>query len=111
MYAITFDLDTDMLQKLYPGDSWRNAYGEVKRILLDEGFSWQQGSVYFGDLKKIDAASAVTAAQRLAEELPWFAESVRDIQMLRIEEKSDLNRTVAKAGRLAARLRAHGEQL
>jgi virulence-associated protein VapD len=110
MYAITFDLDTEMLAKLYEGDSWRNAYGDIKRILLDAGFSWQQGSVYFGDLAKIDAASAVGAAGRLARELPWFAESVRDIQMLRIEEKSDLNRTVAEQGQLAARLRAHGEK-
>jgi CRISPR associated protein Cas2 len=48
MYAITFDLDTDTLQQLYPGDSWRNAYTEIRRILIEDGFEWQQGSVYFG---------------------------------------------------------------
>ena len=46
MYAITFDLDTDTLQQTYPGDSWRNASTEIRRILIEEGFDWQHGSVY-----------------------------------------------------------------
>lgn len=90
MYAITFDMDTDCLQHAYPGDSWRNAYVEVRRILIEEGFDWQQGSVYFGNPKQIDAVRCVVAAQRLARELPWFSGSVRDIRMLRIEENNDL---------------------
>ncbi|HYW53917.1 MAG TPA: virulence factor [Candidatus Elarobacter sp.] len=90
MYAITFDLDTDTLQQVYPGDSWRNAYTEIRRILIDDGFEWQQGSVYFGSPERIDAVTCVIAAQRLARELPWFTESVRDIRMLRIEENNDL---------------------
>jgi virulence-associated protein VapD len=90
MYAITFDMDTETLQQAYPGDSWRNAYVEVRRILIEEGFDWQQGSVYFGNPKHIDAVKCVVAAQRLARELPWFSGSVRDIRMLRIEENNDL---------------------
>ena len=90
MYAITFDMDTETLQHAYPGDSWRNAYVEVRRILIEEGFDWQQGSVYFGNPNQIDAVKCVVAAQRLARELPWFSGSVRDIRMLRIEENNDL---------------------
>jgi virulence-associated protein VapD len=94
MYAITFDLDTDTLQQVYPGDSWRNAYTEIRRILIDGGFAWQQGSVYFGDPERIDAVTCVVTAQRLARDLPWFTESVRDIRMLRIEENNDLGPAV-----------------
>jgi virulence-associated protein VapD len=90
MYAITFDMDTETLQQSYPGDSWRNAYVEIRRILIEEGFDWQQGSVYFGNPSRIDAVKCVVAAQRLARELPWFGESVRDVRMLRIEENNDL---------------------
>ena len=90
MYAITFDMDTETLQQSYPGDSWRNAYVEIRRILIEEGFDWQQGSVYFGNPSRIDAVQCVLAAQRLARELPWFGESVRDVRMLRIEENNDL---------------------
>ena len=90
MYAITFDMDTETLQQAYPGDSWRNAYVEIRRILVEEEFDWQQGAVYFGNPNRIDAVKCVLAAQRLARELPWFGESVHDIRMLRIDENNDL---------------------
>ncbi|HEY6234581.1 MAG TPA: hypothetical protein VIW69_05650 [Candidatus Elarobacter sp.] len=70
MYAITFDMDTETLQQSYPGDSWRNAYVEIRRILIEEGFDRQQGSVYFANPSRIDAVKCVLASQRLARELP-----------------------------------------
>jgi virulence-associated protein VapD len=90
MYAVAFDLDTEMLQQTYPGASPNHAYREIRRILEEEGFSWTQGSVYFGDTKRVDAVKCVLAVQRLARELSWFQLSVRDIRMLRIEENNDL---------------------
>jgi virulence-associated protein VapD len=96
MYAITFDMDTETLQYAYPGDSWRNAYVEVRRVLIEEGFDWQQGSVYFGNPKHIDAVKCVVVAQRLARELPWLSGSVRDIRMLRIEENNDLGPAIER---------------
>lgn len=89
MYAIAFDLDTQVLQQSYPNASWQNAYGDIKRVLLGLGFSWQQGSVYFGD-ETVNAVKCVVAAQALSAQLPWFKLSVRDIRMLRIEELNDL---------------------
>lgn len=88
-YAIAFDLDTDMLSKTYGKNSWNNAYAEIKDTLNDFGFSRQQGSVYFGD-KNVDAVMAVMATQKLAKKFSWFASSVKDIRMLRIEENNDL---------------------
>ena len=99
MYAITFDLDIDALQQLYPGESWRNAYTEIRRILIEDGFEWQQGSVYFGNPERINPVTCVIAAQRLARELPWFTDSVRDIRMLRIEENNDLGPAVEQPRR------------
>jgi virulence-associated protein VapD len=90
MYAIAFDLDTDALQRSYGASSWRNAYAEIRRILDDEGFAWQQGSVNFGRPDRVDAVGCVLAVQRLTRELPWFAASARDVRMLRIEENNDL---------------------
>jgi len=99
MYAISFDLDTETLQNVYPGPSWQNAYAEIKRILLAEGFEWKQGSLYFGNPDRVDAVTCVLAAQRLARELPWFAESARDVRMLRIEERNDLGPAIQAAAR------------
>lgn len=88
-YAIAFDLDTDTLKQSYPNASWNNAYGDIRKILEPLGFSWQQGSVYFGG-DQINAVRCVLAAQQLSATFPWFKASVRDIRMLRIEEMNDL---------------------
>ena len=88
MYAVAFDLDTELLRQTY-GDPANNANGEIKRFLLDRGFTWQQGSVYFGT-ERINAVTCVLAVSEMSRALPWFAASVRDIRMLRIEEYNDL---------------------
>ena len=54
------------------------------------------GSVYFGG-ERINAVICVLAAIDLARSLPWFAASVRDIRMLRIEEFNDLMPAVQQA--------------
>jgi virulence-associated protein VapD len=81
-------MDIESLRKHY-GDAYNNAYSEIKTVLLKHGFKHQQGRVYFGD-ESINAVTCVLAAQDLARTLPWFAKSVRDIRMLRIEELNDL---------------------
>lgn len=89
MYAISFDLDTKTLQEVYGSQSWNNAYMDIRSVLKKEGFTWQQGSVYFGD-EDVTAVRCVLIVQRLAREFSWFSSSVRDIRMLRIEELNDL---------------------
>ncbi len=88
VYAIAFDMDIEQLRTQY-GDPYNNAYLEIRRVLQRHGFSWQQGSVYFGS-ESVTAVTCVLAAIDLARSLPWFAASVRDIRMLRIEELNDL---------------------
>ena len=88
-YAHAFDLDTTVLQQAYPGPSWHNAYGEIRKTRTSLGFDWQQGSVYFGG-PQITAVQCVLAAQKLSATYAWFKPSVRDFRMLRIEEMNDL---------------------
>jgi len=88
-YAITFDLDIETLKNSYSNDSWNNAYADIRKVLLEIGFTWQQGSVYFGE-KNVTAVQCVLAAQKLSNTYPWFKSAVRDIRMLRIEEMNDL---------------------
>ena len=89
MYAITFDFDTGLLERLYPNDSWRNAYSDVRRFFEVNGFENKQGSVYFA-IDDIDAVECIALVQDLAETYDWFTPSLRDIRMLRIEENNDL---------------------
>ena len=94
MYAIVFDLDTSTLEHTYPNASWRNAYADVRRVLEQRGFDWQQGSTYFGN-ERVTAVDCVLAVQELKRAYNWFQPSVRDIRMLRIEENNDLSPALA----------------
>jgi virulence-associated protein VapD len=98
MFAIAFDLDTEILAQTYGAASHNNAYADIRRFLQDKGFEWQQGSVYFGQPGKIDAVKCVLAVQELSKTYPWFAASVRDIRMLRIEDNNDLKPALALGG-------------
>lgn len=90
MYAIAFDLEQDTLSKTYGSTTYTNAYSDIKKVLEQYGFSRQQGSVYFGDIEKVDAVKCVLAVQALAKKYSWFSASVEDIRMLRIEDNNDL---------------------
>src|SRR3954447_16360157 len=89
MYAISFDLDTKVLEESYPTSSWQNAYADIAKFLRGRGFDRQQGSVYFGD-DSIDVVRCTTTVQELTREYGWFAPAVKDIRMLRIEDNNDL---------------------
>jgi virulence-associated protein VapD len=95
VYAIAFDMDIESLRQHY-GDPYNNAYLEIRRVLQRHGFTWQQGSVYFGG-EQINAVTCVLAAMDLSRSLPWFAAAVRDIRMLRIEEMNDLMPAIQQA--------------
>jgi virulence-associated protein VapD len=95
VYAIAFDMDIEQLRSNY-GDPYNNAYLEIRKVLQRHGFTWQQGSMYFGG-ETVTAVTCVLAAMDLARSLPWFAGSVRDIRMLRIEELNDLMPAIQQA--------------
>lgn len=91
MHAIVFDLDTETLKSLYPNDSYNNAYYDIRSELLNWGFGWMQGSVYFGEGEKITPVTCVLAVQALSKKFSWFKPSIRDIRMLKIEDNNDLS--------------------
>jgi virulence-associated protein VapD len=90
-------MDTSTMQHEYGDPNWRKGYAEIGEILRSHGFDdHKQGSVYFGDPERVRAVTCVVAVQELARLLPWFAASVRDIRMLRIEEEDDLSVALQK---------------
>jgi virulence-associated protein VapD len=98
VYAIAFDMDIEQL-RLHYGDPHNNAYLEIRRVLEGHRFQWQQGSVYFGG-PEVTAATVMIAVIDLTTRLPWFAASVRDIRMVRIEELNDLMPVVERVAGL-----------
>lgn len=101
-YAITFDLDTKILEDSYSSSSWQNAYKDIERFLRELGFDRRQGSVYFGN-DDIDVVQCQMAVQRLAVEFDWFGPAVNDIRMLRIEDNNDLRPAIDLAMQMKAR--------
>jgi virulence-associated protein VapD len=101
VYAIAFDMDIEQLRISY-GDPHNNAYVEIRRVLEGHQFQWQQGSVYFGN-PEVTAATVMVAVIDLTNRLPWFAASVRDIRMLRIEELNDLMPVVQQVAGMSSR--------
>jgi len=92
VYAIAFDLNQDALKGEYHGDSFKNAYAQIRGVLEDHGFKWQQGSLYFGN-EHVTPVTTVLAIQDLARRFQWFNSTVvTDIRMLRIEENNVLVR-------------------
>lgn len=87
MYAVTFDIDTNCISE--NGVNPPKVYADIRKFMEQNGFKWQQGSVYFGD-DSINAVTCVATVQKLAKEMPCFANCVKDVRMLKIEENNDL---------------------
>lgn len=87
-YLITFDMDTNCLKDNYHGNSYNNAYADIKVIFSKHGFDNIQGSVYLGN-DGISEAHGTIAIQELTARFDWFYSCVSNIKFYRLE--SDLN--------------------
>ena len=106
MYAIAFDLDTETLQRAYGTPSWRHAYAEIRAHPRRRRLRVAAGQRELRLADRVDAVVCVLAIQRLTRELPWFAASVRDVRMLRIEENNDLRPAIASSRKRPRRINA-----
>jgi virulence-associated protein VapD len=99
VYAIAFDLDTEVAARMC-GEGWRGiCYGKINRTLAEFGFRNVQGSVYEGD-DTVDATVCVIAVQELERRYEWFGRTVRSLKSYRIEESSDLMKALRQELRL-----------
>ena len=89
VYAIAFDLDTTAAERVCGPTNWRNCYPRIASVFAEFGFTRVQGSVFFGD-DNSDAVHCVMAVQEADRRFAWFAQVVRDLRMLRVDEDNDL---------------------
>lgn len=92
MYALSFDMNIADLQENY-GEIYNNAYYEVRKLLIHDGFEWIQGSTY---LTRSDNLTNLMQAIMDLSKIDWFRKSVRDIRGYRVEEWSDFTEIVKK---------------
>lgn len=89
VYAIAFDLDTAIAEKMC-GPNFRGVcYPKIAAVMAEHGFNRQQGSLYFGD-EDSDAVKCFMVVRDLDDRFAWFGRAVRDLRMLRVDEDSDM---------------------
>ena len=81
-------MDTNCLKHNYHGNSYNNAYYDIKSVLEKHGFENLQGSVYLGN-EGISEAHGTLAIQELTAKFDWFYPCTSNIKFYRLE--SDLN--------------------
>ena len=87
---ISFDLDTNELKKYYPTDNWRNAYEDIKKYMLANGFDWLQGSGYIST-KMMPAAKAHNIVNIFIQNNLWINKCMRDCRVFDVGKTNDLN--------------------
>jgi virulence-associated protein VapD len=89
MYAIAFDMNTACLKEKFGETDYRNRYKDIEKFLESEGFTWKQGSLWYGN-EKTKMGTAFLVARKLSKQFSWFKECVADIRVLRVEDDDDL---------------------
>lgn len=93
MYALSFDLSISILRETY-GEPYNNAYYEIKKLLIKDGFEWIQGSTYL--TASSEMTNIVKAIMDLSK-IDWFKQSVRDIRGYKVEDWSNFTDLVKNA--------------
>ena len=93
---ITFDLSQEALGMHYPHSErsqseyyYRKAYQDIRKFMNEQGFAWQQHSVYISE-KPMTAMDIVLLSQRMAEEMPWLRHCAREITATNIGARHSL---------------------
>lgn len=93
---ITFDLSQDALRQHYPRKEtaqdpqfFKRAYKDIQRFMEARGFERRQYSVYVS-AEKLTALDVAVLTQRMAEEMPWLRQCVKEITATNIGARHSL---------------------
>ena len=93
---ITFDLSLEALRQHYPHKEgaqdpqfFKRAYKDIQRFMEASGFERRQYSVYVS-AEKLTALDVAVLTQRMAEEMPWLRQCVREITATNIGARHSL---------------------
>ena len=93
---IAFDLSQDALKKHYPRREnvqdpqfFKRAYKDIQRFMEANGFERRQYSVYVS-MAELTALDVAVLTQKMAEQLPWLRQCVREITATNIGARHSL---------------------
>jgi len=69
--SLNFDLDTKKLKEYYPNNNYTEAYNDIKKFLLKNGFEHRQGSGYISK-ENMSKTEIVITIEELNTNHPWL---------------------------------------
>jgi len=69
--SLNFDLDTNKLKEHYPNKTYTNAYEDIKKFLINNGFEHRQGSGYISE-KEMTVQETIAIVKELNNNHPWL---------------------------------------
>ncbi|MCL2018140.1 MAG: hypothetical protein FWG70_00130 [Oscillospiraceae bacterium] len=96
--AINFDLDDKALKAAYPKpSSYKRAWGDIKKFMLQNGFTHRQYSGY-ESIEQMTQAKVFTIIKKMKKALPWLTKDgvIRQIDVTDIGEAYSLKHLFEK---------------
>ncbi len=87
--AINFDFDTKKLKQYYPKSNYRQAYKDIKKVLLSNGFKHRQFSGYVSE-KPLSDTYMIKLVKALGSKYSWFSKCVRRFDVTNIGKEHDM---------------------
>ena len=85
--AINFDLNTNELKKHF--NNTTEAYNQIKKFMLENGFEHRQYSGY-ASKEVMDDDDIVLLTEKMAEQFPWLSTCIQEIDVTDIGEQYSL---------------------
>jgi len=93
--SLNFDLDTNKLKKHYPNKNYTNAYEDIKKFLLKNGFEHRQGSGYISQ-KEMSSNKVAKIIKKLANQFSWIKHCFKTFDSYDIGDRFDLANIIVK---------------
>jgi len=93
--SLNFDLDTKKLKEHYLNNSYTEAYNDIKKFLIKNGFEHRQGSGYISenDMSSQEVADIIKA---LSNKYSWLKHCFKTFDSYDIGDRFDLANIIVK---------------
>lgn len=84
--AINFDLNDNLLKKHYPSKSYKNAWGDIKKYMINNKFKHRQYSGYVS-IDEISMAETIRIIDKMARKWDWLYKCVMQFDVTLVSDE------------------------
>jgi len=93
--SLNFDLDTKKLKEHYQNKNYTEAYNDIKKFLIKNGFEHRQGSGYISQ-KEMTDYKVVKIIEKLGYKYNWLSNCCKSFYYSDIKEEYDALKIIKK---------------